>query len=68
MGMEKRGSTVQSDIRELVKQANQEEKILVVSLDGLVKYSSGKNKQAIVIVATGDRASMLREFIDKVSE
>jgi hypothetical protein len=68
MGMEKRGSTGQSDIRELTKQADAEERILVVNLDGFVKYASGKNKHAVVIVATGDRADLLREFIEKISE
>lgn len=68
MGMEKRGHTSQHDVRELVKLANDEEKIFVLSLDGYVKYASGRNKSAIVVVATGDRASMLREFIEKVSE
>ena len=68
MGMEKRGRTSQHDVRELVKLADEEEKIFVVSLDGYIKYASGKHKPAVVVVATGDRASMLREFVDRVSE
>jgi hypothetical protein len=68
MGMEKRGSTGQSDIRELIKQANAEEKILVVNFDGFTKYASGNYKPGVVIVATGDRAALLREFIEKISE
>jgi len=68
MGMEKRGSTGESDVRKLVKQANDEEKILVVNLDGFVKFASGKDKSAVAIVATGDRALLLREFIAKISD
>lgn len=68
MGMEKRGSTTQHDVRELIKMANDEEKILVINLDGFVKFASGKNKPAVVVVATGDRASMLREFVERFSD
>jgi len=68
MGIEKRGSTGESDIRKLVKQANDEEKVLIINLDGFVKFANGKNKPAIAIVATGDRALLLREFIDKISD
>lgn len=68
MGMEKRGSTSKSDVRELVEQANAEEKVLVISLDGFVKFASGKGKPAVAIVATGDRALLLREFIAEISD
>jgi hypothetical protein len=68
MGMEKRGSTSQHDVRELVKLANAEEKIFVISLDGFIKAANGKLKPAVVVVATGDRATMLREFVEKVSD
>lgn len=68
MGMEKRGQTTVNDIRELIKTANNEEKILVVNLDGFLKFAGGKDKPAVVILATGDRATMLREFVEKVSE
>ena len=68
MSMEKRGNTAERDIREFVKMADAEEKIFIVSLDGMVKYASGKPKAAVVVVATGDRASMLREFVEKVSD
>lgn len=68
MGMEKRGRTAQHDVRELIKLADEEEKIFVVNLDGFIKYANGKYKPAVVVVATGDRASMLREFVERVSE
>lgn len=67
MSMEKRGTTSQFDLRELVKQANDEEIILVIGLNGRIKYASGKDKEAVAVIATGDRAALLREFVDKVS-
>jgi len=68
MGMEKRGTTTQHDIRELIKMADDEEKLFVVSMDNYVKYANGKNKAAVIVVATGERASMLRDLIERVSE
>jgi L-fucose mutarotase/ribose pyranase (RbsD/FucU family) len=61
--VEKQGATNQSDIRELVKKADAEAKVVVVNMDGFKKYASTKrHKEAVVIVATGERAVKLRDI------
>lgn len=61
--MEKRAVTTERDLRELVKQADARESTLVINLDGLVKFASGKHKPAVAIVATGERAELLRRWL-----
>ena len=67
MVIENRQQTVNPDIRELVKMANDEEAILQVNFDGFIKQAnSHKFKDAVVVVATGDRAVKLRAVIQEM--
>lgn len=61
--MEKRATTTEKDVRELVKLADVRESMLVVNLDGLIKFASGRHKPAVAIVATGERADLLRKWM-----
>ena len=69
MPMEKRGATGITDVRTLVKMANKEESIIQLNFDGLLKKADGlQHKEAVVIVATGDRAVQLRAILKELCQ
>jgi len=65
--MEKRGQTNETNIKNLVKQADELGRVLVVNMDGFTKYAStGRFKEGVVVIATGDRAVKLREVLNNI--
>jgi len=62
MAIEKRGSTTENDIRTLVKMADERERTLAIDVNILPD-----EKQALVVVATGDRAKLLKEIVEDLS-
>lgn len=68
MAIEKKGSTSDPDIRNLVQLADKEEKVIVLDWNGFAKYASTeRSKEAVVVIATGPRAVELRKILDQVS-
>lgn len=73
MAMEKRslaGSSIDiRDVRELIKYASDEGRIILLNMDGFMKKADGrKDRKAIVILATGDNADMLRDALKPLLE
>jgi hypothetical protein len=62
MAIEKEGATHVKDIRDLVKLADEKQNTLVINMDRYIK--SG----AVVVVATGKKASLLRKLAETFSE
>lgn len=70
MTMEKRngiGCDVR-DVRELIKYASNEGRIVTLNMDGFIKKAKGRNRHALVILATGDNADKLREALKPLLE
>lgn len=61
MAIEKQGTSSEKDIRELVKLADANEKIICYDLDAVL------DKPAIAVVATGKRAQFIRGIIEEIS-
>jgi hypothetical protein len=59
--VDKAGSTKIHDIRELVRVANARKETLVVNMDR-------GDQKAVVVVATGKRATLLRRLAEEFSE
>jgi Tfp pilus assembly protein PilP len=58
MAMEKQAQTKETDIKGLIKRADREEAVIVGN------YSSmNEGKQTLILVATGSRATDLRELL-----
>lgn len=64
--MEKRGSTSTDSLKMLLKQANDGQETLVISMDGMHKYANGKGKPGIAVIATGSRAEKLRQILESL--
>jgi len=62
MTMEKRGKAPENtDLLEMIKQATIEGKVIVLNIDGFEKYAnSHRDREGIIVVATGDQAVKLR--------
>lgn len=59
--MEKAGSTKERDVRALVRMADEKQRTLVVNMDR-------GSQQAVVVVATGKRAALLRKLVEEFSD
>lgn len=72
MAMEKRslsGSSIDiRDVRELIKYASDEGRIVMLNMDGFMKQARGKSRKALVILATGENAEKLREALGPLLE
>jgi len=72
MAMEKRslaGSTVDvRSVAELIKYASDEGRIVVLNMDGFMKTAEGRNRHALVILATGENADKLRDALGPLLE
>lgn len=72
MAMEKRslvGSTIDvRSIAEMIKYASDEGRIIVLNMDGFIKTAEGRNRHALVILATGDNADKLRDALSPLLE
>lgn len=66
--MEKRAGTGETNLLNLIKQADAEEAVVDLSFDGFLKYGSGRNKPCVVIIATGDRATKLCSLLKDMLE
>ena len=72
MVMEKRslaGSSVDvRSVAELIKYASDEGRIVVLNMDGFMKTAEGRNRHALVILATGENADKLRDALGPLLE
>ena len=65
--MEKRGETTEYDIRQLIKYASSEGRVVVINMDGFMKQAGGKkDRKAFILIATGDNAEQLREALGPI--
>jgi hypothetical protein len=62
--MEKRGTTTEHDVRELLKKANAQQETLIINLDGVIKTAAGKPKAGVAVITTGPRAVKLRQILE----
>ena len=65
--MEKQAKTA-APLPELIKQADDGHKLVVLNFDGYEKYASGHDKPGLIIVATGPRAEALRKALGSLLE
>lgn len=57
-----------NDIRDLIKYADDEERIILVNLDRYMRTIRGSVKKGIAMFATGKRAAVLEKVIETLSE
>ena len=65
MSMEKRGKAPQNtDFLDMIKQSSIEGRVVVLNIDGFEKYAnSHRDKEGVIVIATGEQAIKLREVL-----